>query len=85
MSIHERGNNRQVLYLLIEYTEAVQCYTAAIEQYPSSGYAHEVAICYANRAACHLKLVRHETHVHRHTIASDSLPTFMSRRTIKRL
>lgn len=73
MSIHERGNNRQVLYLLIEYTEAVQCYTAAIEQYPSSGYAHEVAICYANRAACHLKLVRHGRHVYIDTLLQVTL------------
>ena len=35
----------------------MKCYTDAIELYPSSNCAHEVAACYANRAACHLKLV----------------------------
>jgi tetratricopeptide (TPR) repeat protein len=44
-----------------EYASAIQCYTDAIEQYPASGCTHEVAICYANRAACHLKLEDHQS------------------------
>ena len=43
--------------LYTEYRGAIQCYTDALERYPASGCTHEVAICYANRAACHLKLV----------------------------
>lgn len=48
----------QILFIIrLEYAEAVKCYTDAIEKYPPSGCDHEVAACYANRAACNLKLV----------------------------
>ena len=35
----------------------MKCYTSAIERYPSTDCAQEVAVCYSNRAACYLKLV----------------------------
>ena len=55
------------LSLQTEYAEAVQCYTEALKQYPPSS-AHEVAVCHANRAACHLKLVYH--------VLYNIIPTF---------
>jgi len=40
-----------------DYSEAVGYYTEALKMYPPD-CKQEIAVCYANRAACHLKLVR---------------------------
>lgn len=40
-----------------DYSEAVGYYTEALKVYPPD-CKQEIAVCYANRAACHLKLVR---------------------------
>lgn len=40
-----------------DYPEAVSFYTEALKVYPTS-CKQEIAVCYANRGACHLKMVR---------------------------
>lgn len=45
------------LCALADYPEAVSFYTEALKVYPTS-CKQEIAVCYANRGACHLKMVR---------------------------
>ena len=42
--------------LFSEYAEAVQLYTKALELYPPLS-DHEASVCFANRAACFMKMV----------------------------
>lgn len=39
-----------------DYHRAIELYTEAVAGYPSDS-GQELAVCYANRAACHMKLV----------------------------
>lgn len=41
---------------LSDYDRAVELYSEALKLYPPS-CEHEVAVCLANRAACHMKKV----------------------------
>lgn len=45
------------LCALADYPEAVSFYTEALKVYPTS-CKQEIAVCYANRGACHMKMVR---------------------------
>ena len=40
-----------------DYAEAVGYYTEALKVYPPA-CEQEIAVCYANRGACHMKLVQ---------------------------
>jgi hypothetical protein len=43
---------------LVDYMSAMECYSEALQLYPRScdgSCDHERAVCFANRAACHMK------------------------------
>lgn len=40
----------------VEYEEAIGLYSEALQVYPED-YSNERAVCHANRAACHVKMV----------------------------
>lgn len=48
---------RSVFINIPDYADAIECYSKAIELYPQSVCSHEIAVCYANRGACHMKMV----------------------------
>jgi hypothetical protein len=56
------------LFVDAEYDSAVELYSEALKLYPSRSCEHEIAVCCANRAACHMKKVRmpHSTQSHTH-------------------
>lgn len=51
-------------YIHTDYEKAIELYSEAINGYPPS-CEQELAVCHANRAACHMKLVSGENLVMR--------------------
>ena len=57
INLHALWNH--VHCLCSEYDRAVELYSEALKLYPSHSCEHEIAVCCANRAACHMKKVCH--------------------------
>ena len=50
---------------MVDYNKAMELYSEALGIYPPGHCEQEVAICLANRAACHMKLVCIVTLIHK--------------------
>lgn len=59
-----------------EYAEAVQLYTKALELYPPLS-DHEASVCFANRAACFMKMDEHQSVVDDCTKALELKPDYL--------
>ena len=57
INLHALWNH--VHCLCSDYDRAVELYSEALKLYPSHTCEHEIAVCCANRAACHMKKVFH--------------------------